>query len=148
MIIDKQQLRLNQIITFIKDLFPLLRFVWIISSCWLTRARSIFDKESDQIDQLTVIGQTGQHVFGSGGKGSLQATEQTVSLQFTLPPTSHVQVVQAFRSQFPPSCIGSFSSLMQLARQRHIWKWRKTNNSTSVYFFSLFSIIWCFVRYI
>lgn len=69
---------------------------------------------------LTVIGQIGQQVPGFAGNGSLQAIEQTVSLQLSFPPVSQVHEVHEFGCQVDPSGCVPFTWSTQKARHRHI----------------------------
>lgn len=69
---------------------------------------------------LTAIGQIGQQVPGFAGNGSLQAIEQTVSLQLSFPPVSQVHEVHEFGCQVDPSGCVPFTWSTQKARHRHI----------------------------
>lgn len=71
---------------------------------------------------LTAIGQIGQQVPGFAGNGSLQAIEQTVSLQLSFPPVSQVHEVHEFGCQVDPSGCVPFTWSTQKARHRHIYE--------------------------
>lgn len=71
---------------------------------------------------LTAIGQIGQQVPGFAGNGSLQAVEQTVSLQLSFPPVSQVHEVHEFGCQVDPSGCVPFTWSTQKARHRHIYE--------------------------
>lgn len=85
----------------------------------IDKNRYTFDWRNDT-GTLTAIGQIGQQVPGFAGNGSLQAIEQTVSLQLSFPPVSQVHEVHEFGCQVDPSGCVPFAWSTQKARHRHI----------------------------